>query len=137
MERLDEDLITLLKHDARASVTELATRLGTSRATTKAHLDRLIQSGRIRRFTIDVDVEDPTLVRAVMLIEIEGPLVRKVSHMIRRLRGIADLYTTSGDWDLVAMTETRDLADFDRLLREVREVNGVTNSRTQILLTRE
>ena len=84
-----------------------------------------------------MDVENPDLVRAVMLIEIEGPLARKVSHTIRRLRGIADLYTTSGEWDLVAMTETSDLADFDRLLREVREVRGVLNSRTQILLTRE
>ena len=137
MERIEKDLLTLLKHDSRASVTELASRLGTSRATAKVHLDRLIQSGRIRRFTIDMDIEDPHSVRAVMLIEIEGPLVRKVSHTIRRLRGIADLYTTSGDWDLVAMTETQDLADFDRLLREVREVTGVTNSRTQILLTRE
>ena len=137
MESLDGKLIDLLKHDARASVTELAARLGTSRATTKAHLDNLIQSGRIRRFTIDMDTQDPNIVRAVMLIEIEGPLVRKVSHTIRRLRGIADLYSTSGDWDLVAMTETRDLADFDRLLREVREVKGVTNSRTQILLARE
>ena len=137
MDTLDTQLVDLLKQNGRASVTELAARLGTSRATVKAHLERLIQTGRIRRFTIDMDVEDPTLVRAVMLIEIEGPLVRKVSHTIRRLLGIADLYTTSGDWDLVAMTETRDLADFDRLLREVREVKGVTNSRTQILLTRE
>lgn len=137
MESIENNLLALLKHDSRASVTELAARAGTSRATVKAHLDRLIESGRIRRFTVELDVEDPNLVRAVMLIEIEGPLVRKVSHTIRRLRGIADLYSTSGDWDLVAMTETRDLSDFDRLLREVREVKGVTNSRTQILLTRE
>ena len=58
--------------------------------------------------------------------------------MIRSLRGFPELvilHTTNGSWDLVAEMQTSSLADFDRVLREVRVIDGVLNSETSILLT--
>ena len=41
MDALDEKLITLLRHDGRRSVSDLAVDLGVSRATVRARMDRL------------------------------------------------------------------------------------------------
>ena len=45
MDTLDERLVTLLRHDARRSVSDLAVDLGVSRATVRARMERLERSG--------------------------------------------------------------------------------------------
>ena len=58
--------------------------------------------------------------------------------MIKFLRGLPELYalhTTNGAWDMVAEIRANSLSDFDRILREVRDVEGVLNSETSILLS--
>ena len=47
---------------------------------------------------------------------------------------MARLYSTNGAWDLVAELDCADLRDFDRALREIRAVPGVTNSESCLLL---
>jgi DNA-binding Lrp family transcriptional regulator len=45
------------------------------------------------------------------------------------------LHTTNGGWDLIAEVRADSLSDFDRVLREVRTIDGVLNSETSILLS--
>ena len=131
----DRRLISALKKDARASVTTLAGQLKVSRATVQTRMERLVSTGVIRRFTVDLDADgNSDLVRAVMLIELQGNLAAKVVRQLRRMPEMVSLHTTNGAWDLVGQIETANLADFDRILREVREVSGVLNSETCILL---
>jgi DNA-binding Lrp family transcriptional regulator len=47
---------------------------------------------------------------------------------------ITALHTTNGAWDLVAEVQAESLGDLDRVLREMRTVEGVLNSETSILL---
>ena len=86
------------------------------------------------RFAVREDYDDLT-VRAVMLIEVNG---KSTTQVIQRLRGITEirsLHTTNGNWDLIADIRSQSLADFDRVLREVRMVDGVANSETSLLLS--
>ena len=133
---LDRRLLAVLREDGRAPVAELARRLGVTRATVNARLDRLVASGVIVGFTVRVrDDAAEAGVRAVSLIEVEG---RSTDDVIRLLRGFPEieaLYTTNGAWDLVAEVRTPDLAGFDRLLGRIRSVPGVLNSETSLLLS--
>jgi DNA-binding Lrp family transcriptional regulator len=137
MDATDQKLIALLKQDGRASVTTLAGALGVSRVTVQTRLDRLRRDGSIRRFTIElgqVGLDD--LIHAIMMIEVKGAQTASVVKQLRRMPEIVDLHTTNGVWDLVAQIETVSLPDFDRILRQVREVQGVTGSETSLLLDR-
>ena len=133
---LDRDLIALLRSDGRAPLSKLAASLGVSRGTVQNRLDRLLESGALLGFTIRVrEDHDPGTVRAVMMIEVAG---KSTAQVIRKLRGMPELHTlhtTNGTWDLVAEIQSASLADFDRVLREVRMVDGVLNSETSILLS--
>jgi len=130
-------LLSALKQNGRASVTTLAGSLGVSRATVQAKLERLTRSGVITRFTIETDSSaEIDFIRAVMLIEVEGPRTKSVTATLKRLTEITSLHTTNGAWDLVANIETESLSQFDRVLREVREIAGVLNSETCLLLNR-
>ncbi|MBW7921019.1 MAG: Lrp/AsnC family transcriptional regulator [Rubellimicrobium sp.] len=135
-DELDHRLIALLREDGRAPVSRLAAALNVSRATVQVRMERLLQSGALLGFTARVREDHADgAVRAIMLIEVAG---RSITAVIRRLRGLPELYTlhtTNGGWDLVAEIRAANLHDFDRLLREVRSIEGVLNSETSILLS--
>ena len=133
---LDRRLLAMLRADGRAPVSKLASLLKVSRATVQARLDRLLESGAVFGFTVRVRQDhDEGAVRAVMMIEVTG---KSTSAIIKKLRGVPELHalhTTNGTWDLVAEIKAANLRDFDRVLRDVRAIDGVLNSETSILLS--
>jgi len=132
----DKRLLNALRKDGRASVTTLAGTLNLSRATVQSRLDRLMKSGVISRFTVELDPSaDVDAIRAIMMIEVEGTLARPVIKSLRKLPEISKVHNTNGGWDFVAEIETASLADFDRVLREVRLIKGVLKSETSLLLS--
>jgi len=131
----DRRLIAALTRDARASITTLAGQLGLSRATVQARLTRLTKGGVIRRFTVEVEPSAAAdTIRAVMLIQLQGTMSRAVTRALNAMPAVVTLHSTNGAWDLVAHIETATLPDFDKTLRAVREVPGVLNSETCLLL---
>lgn len=133
---LDRELIALLRRDGRAPLSKIAEILQVSRGTVQNRLDRLLQGGSILGFTVRVR-EDYGLdaIRAIMMIEVVG---RATGQVIKRLHGMPELqalHSTNGTWDLVAELQASSLSEFDRVLREIRMIDGVLNSETSILLS--
>tara|TARA_R110000737_G_scaffold67867_7_gene95950 strand:+ start:8932 stop:9363 length:432 start_codon:yes stop_codon:yes gene_type:complete len=133
---LDNALIAELRKDGRASISALAETLKVSRGTIQNRLDRLVTSGAILGFTVRVHEHIETeAVRAIMMIEVVG---KSTSQAIKTMRGIPELtklHTTNGAWDLVAEIQVANLNEFDGVLRQVREIDGILNSETSILLS--
>ena len=129
-------MIGLLRTDGRAPLSKLAEILKVSRGTVQNRLDRLLSSGTLHGFTVRVrDDYEHDAIRSLMMIEVVG---KSTSQVIMKLRGIPELqtlHTTNGAWDLVAEIQTLSLNDFDRVLREVRMIDGVLNSETSIPLS--
>jgi DNA-binding Lrp family transcriptional regulator len=133
---LDRRIIAHLRSDGRASISTVADALGVSRGTIQNRLDRLLSTGTLLGFTARVRTDyDDHSIRAVMMVEVVG---KSTTQVIQRLRGITEirtLHTTNGNWDLVADIHAASLSDFDRVLREVRLIDGVANSETSLLLS--
>ncbi len=132
----DRELLSLLRNDGRAPISKLADILQVSRGTVQNRIDRLLETGAIHGFTVRVreDYENDQI-RSLMMIEVVG---KPTSQVIKRLRGMPELvtlHTTNGAWDLIAEIQTPNLSDFDRVLREVRLIDGVLNSETSLLLS--
>lgn len=136
MDKTDERLISALRHDARASLSDLAARLGLSRSTVRARIERLQQGGDILGFTVVLKqdaLRDP--VRAMMMIGIEG---RGAVRITRQLNGMAEvraIHSTNGRWDLIVELGTETLEDLDRALGRIRMLEGVSTSETSLLLS--
>jgi DNA-binding Lrp family transcriptional regulator len=125
-----------LRHDARASLSDLAARLGVSRTTVRSRIERLRQTGEILGFSVvmrqDV-LSDP--VRGLMMIGIEG---RGTEKIIRQLNGMAELravHSTNGRWDVIVEVGTETLESFDAVLTRIRRLEGVQASETSLLLS--
>lgn len=135
MDELDQKLITLLRHNARRSISDLALDAGVSRATARARLERLEKDGHILGYTVILraDTVDQA-VRGIMMIEIEGHVTDRVVKALGGFSEIAEIHTTNGRWDLIAEISADTLSDLDSVLRRVRLVPGITNSETNLLL---
>ncbi|MCB1354301.1 MAG: Lrp/AsnC family transcriptional regulator [Rhodobacteraceae bacterium] len=130
----DRRILAALTEDARLPVTALAERLKLSRTTVSTRLERLIAEGTIRKFTILTRTAEEAAVRAVTMVELQGSLSRQVIRALRAIPEVASLHSTNGAWDLVAEIRAADLRDFDRVLRVIRDIPGVLNSETSLLL---
>ena len=136
MDKTDERLIAVLRHDARASLSELAARLDPSRTTVRTRIERLQQRGDILGFTVvlreDV-LDDP--VRGLMMIGIEG---RGTDRVLRQLQGLSEVravHSTNGRWDVIVELGTDTLEALDRALSRIRSFDGVKTSETSLLLS--
>lgn len=135
MDRLDQHLISELRHNARASLSDLAQALGVSRTTVRSRIERLQKNGDIVGFSVVLrsDTErDP--VRGLMMLAIEG---RGTDQVVRRLTGlpaVRAVHSTNGRWDLIAEIGADTLDAFDAILASIRRFEGVANSETSLLL---
>ncbi len=135
MDGLDERLVTLLRHDARRSISDLSAEVGVSRATVRARIARLERSGEILGYTVILRSDAVDLpVRGIMLIEIAGHVTERVVRGLGGYPEVSAIHTTNGRWDLVVELGAGSLSDLDAVLRRIRLIGGVTNSETHLLL---
>lgn len=136
MDKLDERIIAALRRDARMALSDLAGHLGVARATVRSRMERLIAAGEIQGFTVltrrDV-AQNP--VRGLMMLRIEGAGTERLIHRLTGLRQVSRVHTTNGSWDLIVELGTDTLEDLDRVLTEIRRLDGITASETNLLLT--
>lgn len=135
LDDLDRAIIALLRADARLPVASLAASLKVSRATVRARIDRLVATGTILGFTVVLRGAAGAPVRAIALVEVEGPGTERIVSRLRGFPEIRTLNTTNGRWDLVAEIEADSLPAFDEVLRRIRQVEGITATETSILLS--
>lgn len=134
MDEVDRKLISELRHNARASLSDLAITLDLSRTTVRQRIERLQTKGEILGYTVVLKSQQRDPIRAFMMIGIEG---RGIDRIVRQLGGIPavrNIHTTNGRWDLIVELGTDTLEDLDRMLIEIRRFDGVSTSETSLLL---
>jgi len=135
MDELDHRLITLLRHDARRGISELAAELGVARATVRNRIERLELAGEIIGYTVILKSDAISLpVRGIMMIDVEGHSADKVIRALGGFSEISAIHTTNGRWDLIAELGAATLTDFDAVLRRIRLIPGIIGSETSLLL---
>jgi DNA-binding Lrp family transcriptional regulator len=135
MDDLDQRLVTLLRHNGRRSVSDLALELDVSRATVRARMERLERSGDIVGYTVILRADAVSLpVRGIMLIEVEGRAADRVVDSLGGFPEVSAIHTTNGKWDLIVELGAVNLSDFDGILRRIRLIPGVIASETNLLL---
>ncbi|WP_072791601.1 Lrp/AsnC family transcriptional regulator [Cognatishimia maritima] len=135
MDSMDRKLISALRHDSRASLSDLAAALGVSRTTVRGRLERLKERGDIVGFSVVLkeDIQtDP--IRGLMLIGIEGHGAERIIRQLRGMPNVKTIHSTNGRWDLIVELGTDTLAEFDDVLGQIRRLQGVATSETNLLL---
>ncbi len=136
LDALDRHLIELLKVNARLPIVKLAKALGCARSTAQLRLKALEDGGVITGYTVDVSVvRAPSSIRAMVLISIESKNEPEVVRALSRRHEITKLYSVSGRYDLCAMLSTESTHELDVVIDKIREITGVVDTFSTILLS--
>ena len=132
----DQRLIAELRRDGRAALSELADRLSISRATVRARMERLAERGEIAGFTVLTRADiSASPVRGLMMIGIEGRGGERIMARLTGIPAVQAVHSTNGKWDLIVELGTQTLAELDEVIHRIRNIDGVTTSETNLLLS--
>lgn len=132
----DEELISLLKANAREPVSSLARKLVLSRSTVQDRLRRLERKGVIAGYSLRLGggLEQAGL-KAFVTVSVEPSRAVEASRRLADLVQVEALHTVSGKFDLVALVRTRSAEDMDRVLDEIGLIPGVTRTESAVILS--
>jgi DNA-binding Lrp family transcriptional regulator len=135
MDATDQQLISLLRKDARTSVATLASKLGVSRGTVTNRITKLEDAGTIVGYTVRLRPDaQPNEISAWMSVAVEGNETRAVISSLLGEPGVACLHDTNGRWDLLAELRAGNLSALSQVLERIRLIRGISNSETSIHL---
>jgi len=135
MDSTDRKLIAALRRDSRAPLSSLAVDLGLSRTTVRSRIERLQARGEILGFTVQLKSDIArSPVRGLMMLGIEGRGAEKIRHQLTGIAAVQAVHSTNGKWDLIAEIGTDTLEALDKVLFDIRRIDGVMRSETNLLL---
>ena len=127
MDETDQQLLSLLRKDARTSVATLAQKLN--------RVTKLEDAGIIVGYTVRLKPDaQPTEIGAWMSVAVEGNETRSVIASLLGEPGVASLHDTNGRWDLLAELRASNLAELSQILERIRLVRGISSTETSIHL---
>ena len=136
MNEIDSKILGLLRENSRISITEIAQKTRTSRATVQKRIEYMETTGIITGYTVRIKPNaSPKKVQAWMSIMVEGNKATSVIKELRLNPAIQTLHTTNGKWDLLVEIQADSLINFDLILGQVRNIAGIYNTETSILLS--
>ncbi|MGH6985278.1 MAG: Lrp/AsnC family transcriptional regulator [Caulobacteraceae bacterium] len=132
----DERLLSRLRENARAPVSEIARSLGLSRTTVQSRIERLERSGLIEGYTVRLsEAVERGAIRAIVLLTIAPKVAPAVIAAMRKMRAVRRLASVSGPFDLIAEAATPTAAEMDALIDALGALEGVERTTSSIVLS--
>jgi Lrp/AsnC family transcriptional regulator, leucine-responsive regulatory protein len=137
MDDRDKLILSALQDNARATLGDIAERVGLAVSSVHDRVRKLEQAGIIKGYRAEVDPEAVGLfVTALVSVTPLDP--RQPDDLPRRVLEFAeveDCHSVAGDENYILKVRTRTTADLEDLLRRLREKAGVQTRTTVVLST--
>jgi DNA-binding Lrp family transcriptional regulator len=130
MDAMDEEILAILKKDARESYVNIANKLSTSEGTIRGRVKKLVEQGIITRFTIRTKGKN---VKALIAVQMDINAENPKWNRIVEIEGVELVYEVSGENDLIAMVDVMSTEDLNDIIEEIRSL-GVKSTRTMLIL---
>ncbi len=109
LDNLDVKILTHLQSNSRESFQEIAKSCLTSVPTIKSRVDRLLELGIIRKFTIDIDNSKLGITEAMLLVNAKPGAVSRITGELLGMEEVKELYVTSDSETAIVSRLTGDM----------------------------
>jgi DNA-binding Lrp family transcriptional regulator len=104
-----------------------------SESAIRRRIKNLIRSGRIKKFT--VEVEDQHMSRAITWVSVDPARpTGQVSAKISEVMGVEVVYETAGQFDVAAIIKGANIGEVNKTIEGIRRIEGVINTNTMMVL---
>ena len=128
-----DKIMQLLREDSRKSFVDIGVQIGLSESAVRRRVKNLMDSGFIRRFTIEMGTSNKT--NAITFISVDSRIETDiVCSKLRDLEGVEIIYEITGQYDIAVVIAAPTIADINRSVDNLRRIEGVSDTNTVIVL---
>ncbi len=132
-DKIDENILTLLRNDARESFVDIGKKLKLSESAVRRRVKNLINEGIIKKFTIDVEESNKT--SAVVLITVNSTTdTSKISSQLMNISSIKTIYEITGQYDIIVIINAKNIIEINNCIDSLRKISGISDTNTVIIL---
>src|SRR5688572_26612017 len=137
VDRIDRDLVELLRGNARLSYAELARQVGLSAPAVHERVGKLENSGIVRAYRAEVDPEAIGLgVTAIIgIVQDSGRESDEVLEELREQPEIEACYFMAGEESFLLIARVGTIGELEQLVMRLNRIQGVASTRTAIALS--
>jgi Lrp/AsnC family transcriptional regulator of lysine biosynthesis len=133
VDEIDEKIMGLLEENARMTYVEIGNQVELSEGAVRNRIQSLISDKVIKRFTIERSLSQG--VRALTMIAVDpGVPTFEVSKKVNSLDGAERIYEVTGEYDIVMVSHGGNIESINRVIEDIRKINGVEKTNTIIVL---
>lgn len=131
----DEELISILRCNARASVSDIARSLDVSRTAIQNRINKLENKGIIKSYSVELgEIYKNQLTSINVSLKVKPNLRKNVGIALRKIHQISTIYSISGEFDLLMIIEVQTLQDLSSILEVICNLDGVERTNSSIIL---
>jgi DNA-binding Lrp family transcriptional regulator len=132
-DKTDERIVEYLRNDSRESFVDIGKKLKLSESAVRRRVRNLVDSGTIKRFTIEEGEKNTT--SAIVLISVDSTIeTSRVSSKLTKLDGVKTVYEITGQYDISVIITAPSIAEINSSIDALRKIPGVIDSNTVIIL---
>lgn len=129
----DEKIIEFLRNDSRESFVDIGKKLKLSESAVRRRVKNLVDSGTIKKFTIEIGESNTT--SAIVLISVESSMdTSKVSSRLTKLEGVKTVFEITGQYDIAVIIRAPNITEINGSIDSLRKIPGVSDTNTVIIL---
>ena len=131
----DEELLSILRVNARASISDIARATGVSRTAIQNRLNKLENNNVIKAYSIVLDSAYTSgLISANVSLKVQPNLRKTICIALRKVHQISHIYSISGEYDLLVSIQASTLEKLSDVLNMVCSTEGVERTNSAIIL---
>lgn len=135
---VQEEILSILESDAKASYGEIAERVGVSKPTVRKYINELEEDGVITGYGAEIDpkkLSGQTI--ALVGIEVKSECYVEAADALRSMDTVEALFTSSGDHMLMAEVRGRDGNELGAIIKDdIMTIDGVLEAHPTFLQER-
>lgn len=131
----NQDLIRLLRKNARTTYLNLAKALGVSEAAIRKRIKKLEEEGIIKRYTIEVDPRKMGYnVQALIGVDTKPETYLQTIDRLKSMKEVMSLYSSSGDHMIIMECWFKDAKKLTEFVKKLNSMEGVARVCPAIIL---
>jgi DNA-binding Lrp family transcriptional regulator len=132
MDSLDQEILNVLRRDARTPYTEIADEVGTSEGTVRNRVERMTEEGIIERFTVATRTGNvKAMIEVSVAVDVD---TTAVSERMAEWEEVDFVWQVSGEEDVVLVVDASDTQGVNELITQARELEEVVSTKTRLIL---
>lgn len=134
MDSTDKKILDVLSENSRISFKDLSKKLRISDVAVKKRTDKLVKSGVIKKFTLEIDNSKVgKSVTSLVLIKSEAGKTKEIASALREL---GDVYTTLGEYEIILKLNSEGIDELRKIVEnKISLLNGVIEVKTNIVVS--